>query len=52
MPFFFIFGMTRQFLVFLSKTNNLQIVVLFKVFLSNINNYMVSSNYFHLRIVI
>ena len=33
-------------------TNNLYSIIWFQVFLSNTNNYMVSSNYFYLIIVI
>ena len=36
---------TVIFLLFLSNTNNLQTVIWFKVFQSNTNNFMVSSNY-------
>ena len=38
--------------VVLSNTNKLHTVVLFQVFLSNINNYMISSNHFYSIIVI
>ena len=34
------------------QTNNFHTVVWFQVFLSNTNDYMVSSNYFYLMIVI
>ena len=40
------------FQVFLSNTNNLHTVVWFQVFLSDTNDYIVSSNYFYLIIVI
>ena len=38
--------------LFLCNTDNLYIAAWFQVFLSNSNNYMVSSNYFYLIIII
>ena len=37
---------------YLFQSNNLHIIVEFQVFLSNTNNYMISSNYFYLIVVI
>ena len=49
--FFFCFFFFPHSHMILSNRNNLQTVIWFEVFLSNSNNYMLSSNYFHLVVI-